>query len=174
MAYGVVRTDNMMGTDVGTYLDSVRYFTTTTSANDTPTAIENGNVVKVGALLSGEREVHLATAPAANTALKEIGLVATPEVMYDERKKNLDEFINEAGANVRVYRLHEGDEFGITRDCFEAAATVAVGDVVELQAKTKLKVVAAATGATAGSTVVGQIIAIESTKRYTYYVVRVG
>ena len=174
MAYGVVRTDNMMGTDVSTYLDSVRYFTTTTTANDTPTAIENGNVVKVGALLDGERELHLATAPAVNTPLKEIGLVATPEVMYDERKHNLDEFRNEAGANVRIYYLHDGDEFGITADCFTAAADVAVGDVVELQASTKLKVVAAGTGATSGSTVVGKIIAIESTKRYTYYVVRVG
>lgn len=168
--YGVVRTDNMTGTVNGVYLDSVRYFTTTTTANDTPTAIENGNVVKVGALLDGERELHLATTPAANTALKEIGLVATPEVFYDERIHNLDQFINEAGSNVRVYYLHQNDEFGITAECFEAAAAVAVGDIVELQAKTKLKIVKSATAST---TTVGHIIAIEAAGRYTYYVVRV-
>lgn len=167
--YGVVRTDNLMGTDVATYLDSVRFY----DSNDEVAAIENGNVVKVGALLTGERELHKATAPAANTALAEIGLVATPEVMYDERKKNLDEFINEAGRAARIYYLHSGDEFGVTIDALNVASgyTPKVGDVAELMAGTKLNVKASATS---GSTQVGKIIAVESTKRYTYYVIRVA
>lgn len=170
--YAVIRTDNMMGTDVATYLDSVRFYTGSGNSK-AEAAIENGNVVKVGALLTGERELHEATAPAANTDIKEIGLVATPEVMYDERQKNLDEFINEAGANVRVYYLHTGDEFGVTAKALNIASgyTVKVGDAVELMAGTKLNVVATATS---GSTQVGKIIAIEKAGRYTYYVVRVA
>jgi len=166
--YAVVRTDNMMGTDVGTYLDSVRFY----DANDKEAEIENGNVVKVGDLLEGERELHKATAPAKNTPIKEIGLVATPELMYDERKHNLDEFINEAGTNARIYYLHTGDEFGVTAKGLDVdPETAKVGDVVELQAGTKLKVVASATS---GSTQIGKIIAIETAGRYTYYVTRVA
>lgn len=174
--YAVVRTDNMMGTDVGTYLDSVRYYTVETvdgESVDVETAIENGNVVAVGDLLEGERELHRAVAPARNTAIKDIGLVASPEVLYDERKRGLHEFINEAGTNVRIYYLHTGDEFGVTAQALEIASgyTPEVGDAVELMAGTKLKVVATATS---GSTQVGKLIAIETAGRYTYYVVRVA
>ncbi len=171
--YSVVRTDNMMGTTVNTYLDSVRYFTveTVNSQNvDVPAAIENGHVVLVGNLLAGERELHRAVVPAANSDIKKIGLVATPEVLYDERKHELAEFINDAGTNVRIFYLHSGDEFGVTAKGLSAAAEIKVGNIVELQADTKLKVVASATS---GSTAVGKIIAIEKAGRYTYYVVRV-
>ena len=167
--YGVIRTDNLMGTDVSTYLDSVRFY----DSNDKEAEIENGNVVKVGDLLTNERELHKATAPAANTDIKEIGLVASPEIFYDERKKNLDEFINEAGANVRIYYLHSGDEFGVTIDALNVASgyTPKVGDVAELMAGTKLNVAASATS---GSTQVGKVVAVESTSRYTYFVIRVA
>ena len=172
--YSVVRTDNMMGTDVGTYLDSVRFYEVQTVDNesvDVEKEIENGNVVLVGDLLEGERELHRAVAPAANSDITKIGLVASPELIYDERKRGLDQFINEAGRNVRIYYLHTGDEFGVTAEGLDAAATIAVGDIVELQADTKLKVVKSATN---GSTVVGKIIAIEKAGRYTYNVVRVA
>ena len=175
--YSVVRTDNLMGTNVGSYLDSVRYFTVETIDNksvDVPAEIENGNVVAVGALLEGERELHRAVAPTATTPLDEIGLVASPEVLYDERKRGLNEFINRAGANVRIYYLHHGDEFGVTIEGLNVASgyTIKVGDAVELMAGTKLNVVGTATS---GSTQVGKIIAIENGgKGYTYYVVRVA
>ena len=167
--YSVVRTDNMMGTNVGTYLDSVRFY----DSNNKEAEIENGNVVAVGDLLKDERELHKAVAPTAATELKKIGLVATPEVLYDERKRGLDQFVNRAGANVRVYYLHSGDEFGVTAEGLNIASgyTVKVNDVVELMAGTKLNVVASATN---GSTQVGKIIAIEKAGRYTYYVVRVA
>jgi len=167
--YAVVRTDNMMGTDVSTYLDSVRFY----DSNNKEAAIENGNVVVVGDLLTGEREIHKATTPAANTELKKIGLVANPEVNYDERKRSLDQYINDAGRNIRIYYLHSGDEFGVTIEGLNVANgyTPKVGDAVELMAGTKLKVVATATN---GSTQVGKLIAIEKAGRYTYYVVRVA
>ena len=170
--YSVVRTDNMMGTTVNTYLDSVRFYEVVKGA-DVEKEIENGNVVEVGDLLKGERELHRAVAPAANTDLKKVGLVASPEVLYDERKHGLDEYINRAGQNVRIYYLHSGDEFGVTAEGLNIASgyTVKVGDAVELMAGTKLNVVASATS---GSTQVGRIIAIEKAGRYTYYVVRVA
>ena len=175
--YSVVRTDNMMGTNVGTYLDSVRFYKVETKDGksvDVEKEIENGNVVEVGGLLEGERELHRAVAPAANTDIKKIGLVASPEVLYDERKRALYDFINRAGANVRIYYLHSGDEFGVTIEGLNVANgyEIKVGDAVELMAGTKLNVVASATS---GSTQVGKIIAIEKAGRDgTFYVVRVA
>jgi len=91
--------------------------------------------------------------------------------MYDERKRNLDEFINEAGRACRGYRLHKGDIFSVTKDALDGVAAPAIGNVVELKAGTKLNVAASAT---AGSTQVGKIIAIDVVGRYTYYVILVG
>lgn len=169
MSHAVVRTDNMFGTDVRAGLVSAKYFVSTTE-----TAIDNGNVVLLDSLITGEREIFKAVAPAANSSIADVVLVATPEVMYDERLRNLDDYYNEAGKIIRGYRLHTGDAFSVTKDALDGAATPAVGDVVELKAGTKLNVKAAATGATDGSTVVGTIEAIEVVGRYTYYVIRVA
>lgn len=173
MAYGVVRTDKLMATDVRSMLESVKYFVTDSTGEapvDVETAIENGNVVKVGGLLAGEREVKKASVPAANTPIDEIVLIAAPEVMYDERKKNLDEYISEAGKIVRGYHLHSGDIFSVTAECL-ANASPAVGQVIELAASTKWNNVASAT---ASSTVIGKIIAKDVVGRHTYYVIQVA
>lgn len=168
MSYGVVRTDKMMATDVRSMLESVKYM----GAGSTATAIDNGNVVKLdGSLMTGEREIKKGVTPAANDALDAIVLIASPEVMYDERKRNLDEFQNEAGKVCRGYHLHSGDIFSVTKDALDGAATPAVGNVVELKAGIKLNVAASATG---GSTVVGKIIAVDVVGRYTYYVIQVA
>lgn len=168
MGYGVVRTDRLMGTDVRSMLESVKYM----GAGSTATAIDNGNVVKLdGSLMTGEREIKKGVTPAANDALDAIVLIASPEVMYDERKRNLDEFQNEAGKVCRGYHLHSGDIFSVTKDALDGAATPAVGNVVELKAGIKLNV---AVSATSGSTVVGKIIAVDVVGRYTYYVIQVA
>lgn len=164
--YGVVRLDNMSGTTDGTLLRSVRFYD-----NDKEAAIENGRVVLIGDLLDGQREVRKATAPAATSTLAHVGLVAAPELMYDERKRNLTEFINEAGENVRVYIPHVRDIFSVTAEALDAAAAIAKGNLVELQAGTKLKVVATATDK---STQVGKIVDIETVGSLTYYVIEVG
>lgn len=168
MGYGVVRTDRLMGTNVRSMLESVKYM----GAGSTATAIDNGNVVKLdGSLMTGEREIKKGVTPAANDALDAIVLIASPEVMYDERKRNLDEFQNEAGKVCRGYHLHSGDIFSVTKDALDGVATPAVGNVVELKAGIKLNVAASATG---GSTVVGKIIAVDVVGRYTYYVIQVA
>lgn len=166
MGYGVIRTDRMFGTDNRAGLVSVKYM----GSGSTETAIENGNVVKLDGLMTDEREIYKGVTPAANSKLNEIGIVATPEVMYDERKHNLDEFVNEAGKIARAYRPHSGDIFSVTKDALDGAAAPAVGNVVELKAGIKLNVAASATS---GSTKVGTIIAIDNVGRYTYYVIQV-
>lgn len=165
MAYGIVRTDNMYGTDVRAALVSIKYMG---EDGATPTAIENGSVLKVGALIEGEREIHVGSAVAANDKVEDVVLIASPEVMYDERKKNLDEYINVAGKACRGYHIHSGDTFSVTKAVLTGEAAPAVGDVVELAAGTKLSVAKEATGAT----VVGTIIAVEVVGRYTYYAIK--
>lgn len=169
--YAVVRTDNMAGTDVRSMLVSVKYMG---ADGQTETAIENGNVLKLGALMDGEREVHIGAAVEASTAINDVVLVASPEVVYDERYIDLDDYINEAGKICRAYRLHSGDFFSVTKEALDGVDEPAVGDVVELAAGTKLSVVAAAAGATSGSTVVGAIHAIETAGRHTFYVIKVA
>lgn len=165
MAHAVVRTDNMVGTDVRAQLVSVKYI-----VGSTPTAIDNGNVLKLDGLMDGEREIFKGVAPAANTALGDVVLVASPEVMYDERLRNLDDYQNAADKACRGYRLHSGDIFSVTKDALDGEESPAVGNIVELKAGTKLNV---AESLTQSSTAVGKIIAVETAGMYTYYVIKV-
>lgn len=163
--HAVIRKDRLYGTDVAPALISLRFY-----ADGAVADIDNGNVVKLEGLLTDERELYKAVAPAANTALEDLAIVGTNEILYDERKKNLDEFYNVAGKNALGYRPHKGDMFGVTAEGLSAAAKIAKGDIVELQAGTKLKVVKSAT---TGSTQIGVIADINKAGRYTYYVVEV-
>ncbi|MEF9983699.1 MAG: hypothetical protein RR710_04060 [Oscillospiraceae bacterium] len=160
----MVRTDNMSGTKDGSLLKSVRYF-----VGDKVAEIDNGMVVKFGALLPNEREIRKATVPTASTPLNEVVLVASPEYMVDERKRNLTDFTNEAGDAALGYMFHTGSTFGCTVGCFDVAPKV--GDTIELMAGTTFKAVATAT---ASSTTVGKCIAIEGDSGITYYVVEVA
>ena len=173
MTHAVVRTDNMFGTDNRSGLVSIKYITEEQQSETTvkvENEIENGNVLKVGALMEGEREIFEGSAVAATDDLSEVVLVASPEVMYDERLRNLDDFITEAGKPARGYRLHNGDLFSVTIEALDGSGDPAVGDIVELKAGTKLHYAASATAST---TQVGKIIAIENAGRYTYYVIHV-
>jgi hypothetical protein len=116
MAYGVFRSDNVKATKDGS-IKSGRYFVSTTA-----TAIENGNLVKLDSLITGERELWKVVAPGAVTA-GDLYIVATPELIYDETLKSsgaLDQFRNEAGANITLLKLEVGDVFAISDDCITA------------------------------------------------------
>lgn len=172
--HGVVRTDLMYGTDVRAALVSIKYIVTTgsgSSAVSTPTEIDNGNVLKVGDLMDGEREIYIGTAVAANDDLKDIVLLAAPEVMYDERLNSLDDYYNVANKAIRGYRFHDGQIFSLTKEALAGKTTPEVGDIVELAAGTKLNVAASATS---GSTQVGRIIAVDVVGQFTYYAILVG
>lgn len=148
MAYSVVTRERMTSEWDGSKRVSIKY-----QPSSVDTAIENGSVLVLGGLIDGEREVYTATTPTATTKLGAIVLVTTPEVVADERKKNLEDFRNEAGDIATGDKLFSGDIFSVTAEGF--TGTPAKGKIVELQASTKLNAVATLT---ASSTQVGTII----------------
>lgn len=162
--HSVFRSDNLRATNSSAGLYSVKYNNGTDYV-----AIDNGRVVALDSLIAGGREIWKAVTPAANTALNKVVIIGTPEVMYDKRLRNLTDFYNEAGEIARGYMLFDGDIFSVSDDAL--TGTAAVGNIVELQADTKLKVVATATS---GSTKVGKVIAIETVGTIKYVVIRVG
>lgn len=160
MAYGVVRTDNLSGIIDGARLATVHFYDGANKA-----AIENGNIVSLNGL--DEPGVYKAIAPTAKQALGKLGIVAGVELFYDRKYKNLDEFINPAGAEVRVYILKSGDVFSVTSDALSAAPVDGTTLGVEVQAGTKLKVVTALTDA------VAEYLGKDVENGYTYYKFRV-
>lgn len=164
--HGVIRTDLMSGTKQPADLVSFRYM----GAGSTATEIDNGNVVKLDGYMEGERELFKAVTPAADTPIDELAIVASVEIMYDERKKDLCEYVNAAGANVRGYIPRKRNIFSVTKEAIDG--TPEKGNLVELQAgSTKMKAVASATG---GTTTIGKVIDIEKHGRTTFYVIQVS
>lgn len=162
--HAIVRTDLMQGTIDGSSLVSLRYM----GSGSTATQIDNGNVVVVEDLLDNERELYKGVTPTAGADFNKLVLVATPENMTDERKKNLNEFVNEAGADARGYRLRHGNIFSVTAEALDG--TPAKGNIVEAQAGTKLKAVSAGTE---DSTAIGKIIEVDVVGSDTFYVIRI-
>ena len=169
MAHGVVRTDKLAGTENRAGIISVRY-----QPSSTETAIDNGNVVEIAGLETGSREVYVGNTPTAESELKNIVLIASPEVMYDDAKRSLEDFYNEAGKIARGYYLSTNNIFSVTKDALDGEASPSIGDIVELKAGTKLNVVKKTTGLTGGSTQVGTIIDINTVGRFTYYAIQVA
>ena len=85
--------------------------------------------------------------------------------MYDERKKNLDEFINEKGAICRGYIPRSRNMFSVTKEGFEGEDVPSVGTTVGIGAEGKLK---------QGETGLGTCVAVEQAGRYTYYVIQLS
>ena len=155
MANAIIRLDNVQATHDGSLLKSVKL----------TTALQNGSVVEIGGLASGEREIHTTTEPKVSTTY--YGILCTPELMYDE-KKQLEEFTNGTDKPARAFIPQKGDIFSATTEAFSATPTV--GQVVELAAS---NVLAVAATATSGSTQVGKIIEVDVVGSKTFYVVEV-
>lgn len=161
MAYAVVRTDNLTGTYNGAFLISGHFYNGNNKAE-----IENGALVSIGAL-DGERGVYKCVAPTAKQPLGKLGLVATPEIIYDNNRfRNLDDYINEAGKKIRVYILHSNDVFSITAEGLDAAPTASTLGI-EVVAGTKPKCATALTNA------VAEYLGSDTENGYTYYKFRV-
>lgn len=167
MAYAIVRLDNMSGTHDGAAIKSAKYYVTTTA-----TAIENGNIVALSGLVANEREIFKAISPAATNTVDQVFLVATPELMYDERKHNLNEFRNEAGDIIRVYGLRTGDIFSITAEALGADGDNKVGDYATIGDSTKVKLITTL-NATTPEKYIGKCIAKDVVGADTYYVIQV-
>lgn len=161
MAYAVIRTDLMSGTKQPADLVSLRFY----DGEDAPAAVENGVIAKLEGYEDGQREVYKAVAASATDDLNDCVIVAGVEVMYDERKKNLDEFINEAGSITRGYIPRSRNLFSVTKEGFVSGTVPEVGGEVGIG--TGGKIDAAGEG-------LGTCIAIETAGRYTYYTIRIG
>lgn len=153
------RADNLAGTTQGKYLASVRI-----SAD-----IDNGMVVALGAYETGSREVRAYATPAANTPIGKLAILGSEEVDKEKTFDTVGGFTNKAGTIGRAYIFEHGDYFAVTAGAFDTAP--AVGDVIEAQAATAMKVVDTAT---TGSTVIGECVAIEADGATTWYVVHVA
>lgn len=159
--YCVVRTDLVSGTKQPADLRSVRFY----NAEGEKAEVENGVIVMLQGYEEGQREVMKAVAATAGAKLSECAIIAAPEVMYDERKHNLDEFINEAGKAVRAYIPRSTNLFSFTAEGFVNKAVPAVDAEVGIGANGKID--AAGTG-------LGKCIHIETAGRYTYYTIQIG
>jgi hypothetical protein len=161
--HGVVRTDLPSKNQIDVL--SAKYL-----PGGTATAIDNGSVVMIGAMVTGQTNIFTADTPARDTALSKVALVASVELSDDPRVRMLSDFYNEAGAPLRCYKFVSGSEFSVTATVLAGDSTPDVGDVVELKADTKLNIADSLTG---GSTKVGDIIAIDVVDGLTYYVFKV-
>lgn len=160
MAYCVIRTDLMSGTKQPADLVSLRFY----NAEDKVAEVENGVIVELKGYEEGEREVMKAVAATSASDIANCAIVAGVEVMYDERKKNLDEYINEAGKAVRGYIPRNRNLFSVTAEGFVGGTVPAVGGAVGIGAEGKLD--AAGTG-------FGECVHIETAGRYTYYTIKI-
>lgn len=162
MAYCVIRTDGMSGTKQPADLRSLRFY----GADGNPAEVENGTIVKLQGLEDGQREVYKAIAATASDDLNDCVVVVGVEVPYDERLKNLDQYINEAGKAVRGYILRSRNQFSITKEGFVGGTVPsAKGAKVGVGAGGKLD---------ASGTSFGECSDIETAGRYTYYTITIG
>lgn len=157
--YAVIRTDLMHGTKNPDALVSLRFYD-----NDVAAEVENGVIVELKGYEDGQREVMKAVAATADSDMADCAVVAAPEVMYDERKKNLDEFVNEAGKAVRGYRLIDRNLFSLTAEGFVGGTVPAKNGKVGIGAGGKLD---------ASKTGFGECVHIETAGRYTYYTIKI-
>lgn len=161
MAYTVIRTDLMSGTNQPADLVSLRFY----DAEGNQAEVENGVIVQLQGYEDGEHEVMKAVAAAAGADLNECAIVAGVEVMYDERKKNLDEFINEAGKATRGYIPRSRNVFSVTKEGFVGGSVPEKGAEVGIGEGGKID--AAGTG-------LGVCVDIDVAGRYTYYAIKVA
>lgn len=165
MAYTVFRSDLLHGTDSGADLVSVRVY----DSSDKPIEVENGTIVELKKYEDGEREVWKGVLATATSKLSNCVVIGSEEVFYDERKKNLDEFTNEAGKICRGYILRSRNMFSVTKEGFVGGTAPTKDSKVGIGANGKISATVAAS-----STSLGTVQAIEVAGRYTYYVIRIG
>ena len=161
MSYCVIRTDLVSGTKQPADLVSLRFY----NAKGEKAEVENGVIVHLQGYEEGEREVRKAVAATAGVDLNACAIIAAPEVMYDERLKNLEDFINEKGKAVRGYIPRSRNTFSFTKEGFVNGVVPAVDAEVGIGANGKID--AAGTG-------LGKCVHIEQVGRYTFYAIEIA
>ena len=155
MSKAIIRLDNISATHDGALLKSVKL----------NKALQNGSVVAIKGLVTGEREIHETATPEVTTTY--FGILCTPELMYDE-KKLMDEFENGTEKPARAFIPQKGDIFSATVEAF--SATPKVGQAVELGTNEIMNV---ADPGPSSSTQIGSIIEVDAVGSKVFYVVEV-
>ena len=159
--YCVIRTDLVSGVAQGADLVHLRFY----GADGEVAEVENGVIALLQGYEEDQHEVKKAIAASAGADLNECAIIAAPEVMYDERKHNLDEFINEAGKAVRGYIPRSRNLYSFTAEGFVGGVVPEKGAEVGIGAEGKID--AAGTG-------LGKCVDIDVAGRYTYYTIEIG
>lgn len=154
--YAVITREAMASEYDGTKRKSAKFYN-----GSSPAEIENGMVVKIAGTIPGEREVLKVVAPEGSEDVADLWIVTTPEVVADERKKNLSDFVNEAGQIITIDKLMPNDIFSLTAEGL--AGTAGAGHNVGLASAGGVKLVVDA--ATSGmGTVIGTVLDIANAK----------
>ena len=154
--YTVITREAMASEYDGTKRKSAKFY-----SSDAPAEIENGMVVKIAGTIPGEREVLKVVAPEGSENVADLWIVTTPEVVADERKKNLSDFVNEAGQIITIDKLMPNDIFSLTAEGLNGTAVA--GHKVGLASAGGVKLVVDA--ATSGmGTVIGTVLDIANAK----------
>lgn len=155
--YAVITREAMASEYDGTKRKSAKFY----NGSDAPAEIENGMVVKIAGTIAGEREVLKVVAPEGSEDVADLWIVTTPEVVADERKKNISDFVNEAGQIITIDKLMPNDIFSLTAEGL--TGTAVAGHNVGLASAGGVKLVVDA--ATSGmGTVIGTVLDIANAK----------
>ena len=155
--YTVITREAMASEYDGTKRKSAKFY----NGSSNPAEIENGMVVKIAGTIPGEREVLKVVAPEGNEDVADLWIVTTPEVVADERKKNLSDFVNEAGQIITIDKLMPNDIFSLTAEGL--TGTAVAGHNVGLASAGGVKLVVDATNSGMG-TVIGTVLDIANAK----------
>ena len=164
--YCVVRTDKPSGEAQMADMVSVRFY----GANGEPAEVENGVIAELQGLeaidaSSNQHEIYKAVAATSSSDMNDVVIICSPELMYDERKKMLDEFINEEGKPARGYIPRSRNIYSWTKEGFVGGTAPAIGDTVGIGTGGKLD---------ASGSGFGKCIDIDVAGRYTYYAIEIG
>ena len=154
--YTVITREAMASEYDGTKRKSAKFY-----SSDAPAEIENGMVVKIAGTIPGEREVLKVVAPEGSEDVADLWIVTTPEVIADERKKNLSDFVNEAGQIITIDKLMPNDIFSLTAEGLDGTAVA--GHKVGLASAGGVKLTVAASESGMG-TVIGTVLDIANAK----------
>lgn len=160
MAYAVIRTDLMSGTKQPADLVSLRFY-----KDSDQVAVENGVIAELDEYEENQREVWKAEAATSTSDLSKCVVIAGVELPYDERVKNLDQYINPAGKAVRGYVLRSRNMFSVTKEAFKDSTEPTVGSEVGIGENGKID------GSGSG---LGTVVAIEQAGRYKFFTIQIG
>ena len=166
--YCVVRTDKPSGEAQMADMLSLRFY----DGNGDFAEVENGVIAELDGLeainsspASNEHEIYKAVAATSNSDMNDCVIICSPELMYDQRKHSLDQFINEAGKPARGYIPRSRNIYSWTKEGFVSATPPAIGDTVGIGANGKLD---------ASGSGFGKCIDIDTAGKYTYYAIEIG